>query len=186
MSDIENKGRNLRSIVDLALGLGAILPINVRREEWTGGLYFCIIETNFELDTGKLKYKGYYSYERDKNEKTILSFETDESDKDWFMVRTNIKSPWEVCRKEMFHGDPINHPAHYNQGKIEVIEFLEDQNLDFHLANTLKYICRAGKKDADKELQDLEKAAWYLARRIELVKAKTEGRDPIRPNAMKK
>lgn len=66
--------------------------------------------------------------------------------------------------------DPVNHPAHYTTGKIEVIEFLEDKNLDFHLANTVKYICRAGIKSPDTLIQDLEKAAWYLNRKIKLLK----------------
>lgn len=76
--------------------------------------------------------------------------------------------------------DPVNHPSHYNRGRIEVIEFLEDQQLDFHLANAVKYICRAGHKDRDCVEQDLEKAIWYLRRRIELFKP-----DPRRPNDMK-
>lgn len=63
--------------------------------------------------------------------------------------------------------DPVNHPSHYTQGKIEVIDFLEDQHLDFRLANAVKYICRAGKKDPTKEIEDLRKAVWYLNRYIE-------------------
>ena len=61
--------------------------------------------------------------------------------------------------------DEVNHPAHYTMGKIEVIDFLEDQKLGFHEANVVKYICRARYKD--QELQDLKKARWYLDRRIE-------------------
>ena len=76
--------------------------------------------------------------------------------------------------------DNVNHPAHYNTGKIEVIEFLEDQNLDFHCANAVKYISRAGKKDPSKHVEDLEKAIWYLRRRIALL---TPGPTP-RPNEM--
>jgi hypothetical protein len=44
--------------------------------------------------------------------------------------------------------------------------------MDFHLGNTFKYIIRAGKKDSDKEIQDLEKALWYLQRKIDLIKNK--------------
>jgi len=62
--------------------------------------------------------------------------------------------------------DNVNHPSHYTSGKIEVIDFIEDQNLDFHLANTVKYIARAGKKDPNKLLEDLKKAQWYLNRKI--------------------
>jgi hypothetical protein len=80
----------------------------------------------------------------------------------------------------------VNHPKHYNQGKIEVIEFIEDKKLDFCLANTVKYVCRAGIKDKDKEIEDLEKARWYLSRKIEQLKAAQEKRDPVRPNEMNK
>lgn len=64
--------------------------------------------------------------------------------------------------------DQVNKPSHYTQGKIEVIEFIEDQKLDYHLGNVVKYISRARYKG--KELQDLEKALWYLTRYIELKK----------------
>ena len=70
--------------------------------------------------------------------------------------------------------DPVNHPSHYTSGKIEVIDFLEDQNLPFHLANALKYICRAGKKDRNKTAEDLRKAVWYLNRYIDHVLQKPE------------
>lgn len=60
----------------------------------------------------------------------------------------------------------VNHPSHYNDGKIEVIEFIEDKNLGFHLGNAIKYISRAGKKDKTKTIEDLEKAIWYINRYI--------------------
>lgn len=63
-------------------------------------------------------------------------------------------------------GDNINHPKHYNSGKIEAIEAIEDWNLGFHLGNVVKYISRAGKKDPNKRLEDLKKALWYLQREI--------------------
>lgn len=58
----------------------------------------------------------------------------------------------------------VDHPAHYNTGKIEVIDFLEDQKLGFHEGNAVKYICRAQYKG--NEIQDLKKALWYLDRKI--------------------
>ena len=58
----------------------------------------------------------------------------------------------------------IDHPSHYNRGKIEVIDFIEDQGLSFHLGNVIKYIACAGSK-GDK-LEDLKKARWYLDRYI--------------------
>ena len=61
----------------------------------------------------------------------------------------------------------INHPDHYGGDSIyEAIKVIEAWGLDFHLGNTVKYISRAGKKEVDKELQDLKKALWYLERKI--------------------
>lgn len=63
-------------------------------------------------------------------------------------------------------GSAVEHPSHYCTGKIEVIDFIEDQNLGFHLGNAVKYICRAGKKDPDKTSEDLRKSIWYIERYI--------------------
>lgn len=62
--------------------------------------------------------------------------------------------------------DLVNHPSHYTDGKIEVIDFIEDKNLNFHRGNAVKYISRAGKKDPEKEIEDIQKAIWYLEREI--------------------
>lgn len=61
--------------------------------------------------------------------------------------------------------DDVNHPSHYNAGKIEVIDFIEDQNLNFCLGNCVKYICRCMRKH-DSPKEDLEKAKWYLEREL--------------------
>jgi len=60
--------------------------------------------------------------------------------------------------------DQINHPSHYTTGKIEVIDFILDQKLDFLGGNVVKYLCRAPHKG--KKLEDLKKAQWYLNRLI--------------------
>ena len=62
----------------------------------------------------------------------------------------------------MTNFDPVKIPAHYNQGQIEVANFIADQGLDYNHGNVIKYVSRAGKKDPAKELEDLEKAAAYL------------------------
>lgn len=64
--------------------------------------------------------------------------------------------------------DPVNSPSHYTSGGIETIDAIEAWGLDrdFCLANAVKYIGRAGKKDPAKLLEDLRKARWYLDRRI--------------------
>lgn len=63
--------------------------------------------------------------------------------------------------------EAVNHPAHYGgaDNPYEAIKVIEAWELGFNLGNTVKYISRAGKKDA--LVQDLKKAAWYLQREIE-------------------
>lgn len=78
----------------------------------------------------------------------------------------------------------VNHPSHYNQGKIEVIEFIEDKTLGFHLGNAVKYISRAGKKDPAKRIEDLRKAIWYTERQIALWQAEEPNVELKRPNDM--
>lgn len=78
--------------------------------------------------------------------------------------------------------DKVNHPAHYNSGKIEVIEAIEDWGMDYHRGNAIKYVARAGKKHADTMVEDLQKAIWYLNRKIELLLADEEGRDADKPD----
>ena len=71
----------------------------------------------------------------------------------------------EEDKKEM-----VDHPKHYNMGKYEAIDVIEDWNLGFNLGNTIKYISRAGHKD--NILQDLKKALWYLDREIKRIEKK--------------
>lgn len=58
----------------------------------------------------------------------------------------------------------VNHPTHYNQGTIEVIDYIKDsltneEYLGFIKGNVIKYIARANHKNGT---EDLEKAHWYL------------------------
>lgn len=63
--------------------------------------------------------------------------------------------------------DAVNNPAHYTDGGIETIDYIEAKGLGYHLGNAVKYISRAGKKGTNQGLEDLRKAQWYLARAIE-------------------
>ena len=74
--------------------------------------------------------------------------------------------------------DPVHNPPHYKSGGIEAIDVIEAFELNFRLANVIKYVLRAGRKgDA---LEDLEKAAWYLDREIDKLEeqAELEEREP--------
>ena len=56
-------------------------------------------------------------------------------------------------------------PQYYRRGTIQVWDFVRDQELNFHLGNVIKYVCRAGHKFDD--IDDLEKAIHYLKNEVE-------------------
>ena len=61
----------------------------------------------------------------------------------------------------------VNHPKHYNSGKIEVIDAIESWRMGFCDGNVIKYVARH--KFKGKPLEDLKKAKWYLERLIKEV-----------------
>jgi hypothetical protein len=63
--------------------------------------------------------------------------------------------------------DAVDHPKHYNAGKFEVIDVIDDWKLGFAEGNAVKYIARA--KHKNNELEDLKKARWYLDHAIKLL-----------------
>lgn len=66
--------------------------------------------------------------------------------------------------------DPVNRPAHYTAYKgLEIIELTRQMN--FNRGNAVKYIARAGLKDPSKEIEDLEKAKWYIQDEIDRLKS---------------
>ena len=72
-------------------------------------------------------------------------------------------------KKEM-----VNHPSHYGgDTTYECIKVLKawmskEEYQGFLRGNAIKYLCRTGKKDA--EIQELNKAKWYLEKLIEVKK----------------
>lgn len=86
----------------------------------------------------------------------------------------------EMGNKDFLPSDPnervefkemVNHPNHYQFGDdetYEVVNVCEAWGLDkdAYLFNVVKYVARAGKKDKEKELEDLKKSLWYLNRKI--------------------
>jgi hypothetical protein len=60
-------------------------------------------------------------------------------------------------------------PQHYQRGRIQVWDFIVDQQLDFLAGNVIKYICRAGHKDQESELDDWLKVKAYVDRKIQQI-----------------
>ena len=84
---------------------------------------------------------------------------------------TPIKSPGgTLAIVDEVTEDVVNNPSHYTQYPHEVIEFTE--HMDFCKGNAVKYIARAGFKGGpEKEIEDLEKAKWYIDRKIKFLQA---------------
>ena len=80
------------------------------------------------------------------------------------VTSTKLREMIEMIEKP---ADVVNNPAHYTDGGIETIDYIEAKGLGYHLGNAVKYISRAGKKGTNQGLEDLRKAQWYLARAIE-------------------
>lgn len=63
--------------------------------------------------------------------------------------------------------DDISYPSHYCFGKYEPVKVIQDWGLSFCLGNVIKYMARAGRKEGNSRLQDLQKAKQYLEFEIE-------------------
>jgi hypothetical protein len=74
----------------------------------------------------------------------------------------------------MTDNEMVNHPNHYGgeDNIYEAIKVIDAWELGFSLGNTVKYISRAGKKNPNKELEDLKKAKWYLDHHIKALENK--------------
>ena len=83
--------------------------------------------------------------------------------------------PKDMEQKTEIKVDNVNHPAHYNShpSGIECIEIARHHN--FNIGNAIKYLWRAGLKsekgmeDADKQVEDLRKAIFYINDEIERI-----------------
>lgn len=76
--------------------------------------------------------------------------------------------------------EKIDGPSHYGgkDNPYEVVKVAEAWgfDLDAYLFNVLKYIGRAGKKVTSPTIEDLEKALWYLKRKIGRLRSPKKGR----------
>lgn len=78
-------------------------------------------------------------------------------------MTASFKDAWD----EMQDNDVVNHPNHYTQSDVEVIDAIEaitsryPAPIRYHLGNVIKYVCRAPFKNG---VEDLQKGLWYLER----------------------
>lgn len=129
------------------------------------GQMFCFEEVNVYGLVVTTDFKGY----REPPVKWFWDPSTLITEEDWYrLISTTDRDSTIGFTDSPAHSakDAVNHPSHYTDGKIEVIDFIEDKGLNFHRGCAVKYIARAGKKNPDKEVEDLQKAVWYLNREI--------------------
>lgn len=106
-----------------------------------------------EDKTVKTTYNSYGNVVKQE----ILERHTEIKDKD-----TRVRTPEQESKKEQ-----VNHPDHYNDYDVEVIEMMErvfghEAVINFCRLNAFKYRMRAGHKDGNSLEQDLKKERWYL------------------------
>lgn len=78
-----------------------------------------------------------------------------------------------LVEKPITNHDPVNHPSHYTAYKgLEIIDLTEQMN--FNRGNAVKYIARAGLKNPNTEVEDLEKAKFYIQREIDRISPEEE------------
>lgn len=87
------------------------------------------------------------------------------------MKTPNRTVPYPVANYKDKTNSKVDHPDYYGgDSTYETINVIEAWNLDFCLGNAIKYISRAGKKNKEEEIQDLQKAIWYITRKINKLK----------------
>lgn len=75
--------------------------------------------------------------------------------------------------KAMKLNDSVNHPNHYCEGRrYEPWDVIVDWKLDYLTGSAVKYLSRAGRKDQNKEVEDLRKAIAYIEKRIEVLESR--------------
>lgn len=93
-----------------------------------------------------------------------MSYEPEETDflpKGYFKKGDGVKADLSAPIAEDGNQD-VNHPTHYTSDPsgIECIQITRWRN--FNIGNAFKYLWRAGLKDTDTTIQDLQKAVWYI------------------------
>ena len=80
----------------------------------------------------------------------------------------------EVLSEKDENYEYVDHPKHYNQGGIELVNIVDSYQLGFYEGNIVKYVVRSGKKPGNSKLQDLKKAQWYLNYLIKLLEKNSD------------
>jgi hypothetical protein len=77
-------------------------------------------------------------------------------------------------KDEKFHieVDQVNHPTHYTSHPSGIEAIQVTRHMNFNLGNAMKYIWRAGIKNDEKHIEDLQKAIFYINDEINRLEGK--------------
>lgn len=92
---------------------------------------------------------------------------TDVDKEDWLLTDVSYKGVLEPRHSPSPPMSPFEstiNPSHYKKGKIEVIDFIIDQDMDYLTASCQKYLARWKHKNG---VEDLKKCRWFLDKLIE-------------------
>ena len=86
---------------------------------------------------------------------------------DFYEINNSNQSNETQPTASSLSGMTKHNPSHYQRGRIQVWDFIVDQQLDFLAGNIIKYICRAGHKNQETEIDDWLKVRAYVNRKIQ-------------------
>jgi hypothetical protein len=160
-------GDKVRFVKDYTLGTGEVIPVNSIWEVKK------VLDAHYRFEcadkqlVAMIESKTAENYcERINTEPSITKRINNKHNILNSLLQTDGSVDLERLVSKLENNSAVEHPAHYNQGKIEVIDFIEDKDLNFALGNAVKYICRCEKKNPKKRAEDLRKAVFYLNRQI--------------------
>jgi hypothetical protein len=90
-------------------------------------------------------------------------------------INDNFVEYMDNIRKENTTIDNVNHPKHYTSHPSGIECITITRHYCFAIGNAIKYLWRAGLKEdasldnAQKEIEDLNKAIWYIKDRIKQI-----------------
>lgn len=119
-----------------------------------------------------VKYPEIITFYKDE----FRMFNNEYSDGYWMESNSNHKPKKTIWQRHTqpeelpFIDDEVNHPTHYTKHPSGIECITITRHHDFAIGNAIKYLWRAGLKDSDNEIQDLEKAVWYINDKIEQLK----------------
>lgn len=140
------------------------------------GLFPAGLDRNAEITCEDCRCKQQTGLSKAELDKNIQSAASAQLQGDGPLQSAYMKMMGSLARPQQKDHDPVNHPKHYTSDPsgVECIEVTRHRN--YNVGNAIKYLWRAGLKDADTDTQDLEKAVWYIQDEIKRIKGEHKPR----------